>query len=226
MGIQFKNSKKMKLLAALTALTSAIDPLMSMMMSGGMGGQGGMDIGSNPILLLQLLKGDSGSSGLKDLLLLMMMSGGMGGGAMGAGGMQSMLPLLMLMGDDDSSASWSPKPASEYADVCAKIVPLDEKATCEDNFGKIYSGCTVSDLTRCAYVCAAAEAAAGCEATAKTACKAIVGDSGSSDSGMDDDLLLMMMMMGGMPGMNGGAAPGAAPMPMDPMMAMTLLGRK
>ena len=65
----------MKLLAALTALTSAIDPLMLMMMSGGMGG-GGMDIGSNPILLLQLLKGDSGSSGLKDLLPLMMMSGG------------------------------------------------------------------------------------------------------------------------------------------------------
>ena len=65
----------MKLLAALTALTSAIDPLMLMMMSGGMGG-GGMDIGSNPILLLQLLKGDSSSSGLKDLLPLMMMSGG------------------------------------------------------------------------------------------------------------------------------------------------------
>ena len=64
----------MKLLAALTALTSAIDPLMLMMMSGGMGG--GMDLGSNPILLLQLLKGDSSSSGLKDLLPLMMMSGG------------------------------------------------------------------------------------------------------------------------------------------------------
>merc|ERR1712113_853391 len=225
MGFNSKTQKrKMKLLAALTALTSAIDPLMLMMMSGGMGG-GGMDIGSNPILLLQLLKGDSGSSGLKDLLPLMMMSGGMGGGAMGAGGMQSMLPLLMLMGDDDSSASWTPKPASEYADVCAKIVPLDEKATCEDNFGKIYSGCTVSDVTSCSYVCAAAEAAADCEATAKTACKAIVGDSGSSDSGMDDDLLLMMMMMGGMPGMTGGASGAAAPMPMDPMMAMTLLGR-
>merc|ERR1711862_122077 len=99
MGFNSKTQKrKMKLLAALTALTSAIDPLMLMMMSGGMGGSG-MDIGSNPILLLQLLKGDSGSSGLKDLLPLMMMSGGMGGmgAGMGAGGMQGMLPLLLLM---------------------------------------------------------------------------------------------------------------------------------
>lgn len=216
----------MKLLAALTALTSAIDPLMLMMMSGGMGG-GGMDIGSNPILLLQLLKGNSGSSGLKDLLPLMMMSGGMGGmgAGMGAGGMQSMLPLLMLMGDD-SDESWSPKPADEYAAVCTKIADPMAKTTCDDNFAKIYSGCSTTDTSTCTYVCKAPGAATSCEADAKTACKAIVGDS-SSDSGMDDDLL-MMMMMGGFNGMGGGAvgAPGAVPGQMDPMMMMSLLGRK
>merc|ERR1712227_502825 len=224
MGFNSKTQKrKMKLLAALTALTSAIDPPMLMMMSGGMGG-GGMDIGSNPILLLQLLKGDSGSSGLKDLLPLMMMSGGMGGmgAGMGAGGMQSMLPLLMLMGDD-SDSSWSPKPAAEYAAVCAKITDLAAKSECDNNFVKIYSGCTTSDTTACTYICDAAGADNPfCEADAKTACKAIVGDT-SSDSGIDDDLL-MIMMMGGMNGMGGGA-PGA-PGQMDPMMMMSLLGRK
>merc|ERR1712235_71183 len=157
MGFNSRTQKrKMKLLAALTALTSAIDPLMLMMMSGGMGG--GMDIGSNPILLLQLLKGDSGSSGLKDLLPLMMMSGGMGGmgAGMGAGGMQGMLPLLLLMGDD-SDSSWSPKPAAEYAAVCSKIVDLSAKSECDNNFGKIYSGCTTTDTTACTYICDAAE---------------------------------------------------------------------
>merc|ERR1712226_1095465 len=164
MGFNSKTQKrKMKLLAALTALTSAIDPLMLMMMSGGMGG-GGMDIGSNPILLLQLLKGDSGSSGLKDLLPLMMMSGGMGGmgAGMGAGGMQGMLPLLMLMGDE-SDSSWSPKPAAEYAAVCSKIVDLSAKSECDNNFGKIYSGCSTSDTTACTYICDAAGAAASCD---------------------------------------------------------------
>ena len=130
--------------------------------------------------------------------------GGMGAG-MGAGGMQSMLPLLMLMGDD-SDSSWSPKPAAEYAAVCAKITDLAAKSECDNNFGKIYSGCTTSDTTACTYICDAAGAAASCEADAKTACKAIVGDT-SSDSGIDDDLL-MIMMMGGMNGMGGGA-PGA-----------------
>jgi len=217
----------MKLLAALTALTTAIDPIMLMLMSGGMGG--GMDIGSNPILLLQLLKGDSGSSGLKDLLPLMMMSGGMGGmgAGMGAGGMQGMLPLLMLMGDD-SDSSWSPKPAADYAAVCSKIVDLSAKSECDDNFAKIYSGCSTSDTTSCTYICSAAGSAATCEADAKIACKAILGDSSSSDSGMDDDLLMMMMMMGGMNGMGGavGGAPGAVPGQMDQMMMMSLLGRK
>ena len=140
---------------------------------------------------------------------------------MGAGGMQSMLPLLMLMGDD-SDSSWSPKPAAEYAAVCAKITDLAAKSECDNNFGKIYSGCTTSDTTACTYICDAAGAAASCEADAKTACKAIVGDT-SSDSGIDDDLL-MIMMMGGMNGMGGGA-PGA-PGQMDPMMMMSLLGRK
>merc|ERR1719436_1671724 len=137
---------------------------------------------------------------------------------MGAGGMQSMLPLLMLMGDD---SSWSPKPAAEYAAVCAKITDLAAKSECDNNFGKIYSGCTTSDTTACTYICDAAGAAETCEADAKTACKAIVGDS-SSDSGMDDDLLMMMMMMNGM----GGGAVGApaAPGQMDPMMMMSLLG--
>ena len=150
--------------------------------------------------------------------------GGMGAG-MGAGGMQGMLPLLLLMGDD-SDSSWSPKPAAEYAAVCSKIVDLSAKSECDNNFGKIYSGCTTTDTTACTYICDAAGAAASCEADAKTACKAIVGDS-SSDSGMDDDLLMMMMMMGGMNGMGGGAvgAPGA-PGQMDPMMMMSLLGRK
>ena len=151
--------------------------------------------------------------------------GGMGAG-MGAGGMQNMLPLLMLLGDD-SDSSWTPKPAAEYAAVCSKIVDLQAKAECDNNFGQIYSGCSTTDTTGCTYICDAAEAPANCEATAKTACKAIVGDS-SSDSGMDDDLLMMMMMMmGGMNGMGGavGGAPGA-PGQMDPMMMMSLLGRK
>ena len=150
--------------------------------------------------------------------------GGMGAG-MGAGGMQNMLPLLMLLGDD-SDSSWTPKPAAEYAAVCSKIVDLQAKAECDNNFGQIYSGCSTTDTTGCTYICDAAEAPANCEATAKTACKAIVGDS-SSDSGMDDDLLMMMLMMGGMNGMGGavGGAPGA-PGQMDPMMMMSLLGRK
>merc|ERR1711990_1056055 len=105
------------------------------------------------------------------------MSGGMGGmgAGMGAGGMQGMLPLLMLMGDE-SDSSWSPKPAAEYAAVCSKIVDLSAKSECDNNFGKIYSGCSTSDTTACTYICDAAGAAASCEADAKTACKAIVGD--------------------------------------------------
>merc|ERR1712027_165638 len=131
-------------------------------------------------------------------------------------------PLMLMMMGDDSDSSWSPKPAAEYAAVCAKITDLAAKSECDNNFGKIYSGCTTSDTTACTYICDAAGAAASCEADAKTACKAIVGDT-SSDSGIDDDLL-MIMMMGGMNGIGGGA-PGA-PGQMDPMMMMSLLGRK